>query len=199
MNTVFFPDSFSSCTLCIACEHVPTHGLRCQPAPILRATVGTRESWNQGFATRPGTRRALGLVLCSLGVLGHETYISSHIIQAFISPSYAHIRRSNWPLMAGRVSSKPRFSYPWDRGCPGSLFMRSLTASSQYGTLIVHRGQGFSIFQDDLYSTLPIIALLGRGLWSRPFFSGERRQEKKHPARRLLHHTWPFPKLSSPT
>src|SRR5262249_36152696 len=81
------------------------------------------------------------------------TKFSSYILQAFISPSYAPIRRSNWPLMAGRVSSKPRFSYPWDRGCTGSPFRRSLTASSQYGTLIVHRGQGFSMFQDDLSST----------------------------------------------
>jgi hypothetical protein len=107
---------------------------------------------------------------------------SSHIIQTFISPSYARIRRSNWPRMAGCVSSKPRCSYPWDRGCTGSPCMRSLTASSQYGTLIVHRGQGFSIFQHDLCSTLPVNALLERGLGARLFFySEESRPEEKPP------------------
>jgi hypothetical protein len=48
--------------------------------------------------------------------------------------------------------------------------MRFLTALSQYGTLIVRRGQGFSIFQPDLFYTLPVLALLGRGLGSRLFF-----------------------------
>src|SRR4029434_2872785 len=66
---------------------------------------------------------------------------------------YALFRRSNWPRMAGCVSSKPRCFYPWDRGCTVSPFLRSLTASSLYGTLIVHTGQGFSIFQHELSYT----------------------------------------------
>jgi Domain of unknown function (DUF4158) len=52
-------------------EHVPTHGLRCQPAPTLLATVGRRDRWNRGFETRPGTGRAPGLVLFSLRLLVH--------------------------------------------------------------------------------------------------------------------------------
>src|SRR5262249_8542296 len=119
MNAVLLPDSRVSSTVCRTSAHILTPWLRCQPAPILLASVGTCDSWNEGLDTRLSMGRIPGPGLSSLRLRVKYTYISSHIMQTFISPSYARIRRSYWPLLAGCVSSKPRCSYPWDPGLYG--------------------------------------------------------------------------------
>jgi len=48
INTVLVPNLFASSKLSITCEHILTHRLRCQPAPILLAKAGTRSRGNRG-------------------------------------------------------------------------------------------------------------------------------------------------------
>src|SRR5262249_5884817 len=82
--------------LCIPGEYVPTHGLRCQPAPILLAIVGTRESWNRGCDTRSDVGvNTLGLVLhlpflaLNLNFITHYSHLHLPIVCFYPSQQLA--------------------------------------------------------------------------------------------------------------